>query len=136
MLFRSGFLARPEFVRGVALLGRFDLRYDLLVYERQLPAAIELARRLPGQPFVLDHVAKPRIKAGELSPWRERIQAGLVPVAVGLMFAAAWLVASGADHSPFAWAATGIACLLMLFTSLNPLWLVAAGAAAGIAGIL
>lgn len=70
------------------------------------------------------------------SPWRERIQAGLVPVAVGLMFAAAWLVASGADHSPLAWVATGIACVLMLFTRLNPLWLVAGGALAGWAGLL
>lgn len=70
------------------------------------------------------------------SPWRERIQAGLVPVAVGLMFAAAWLVAAGADHTPQAWVATGAACLLMLLTRLNPLWLVAAGAMAGWMGWL
>lgn len=70
----DGFLARPGFVRGVGLLARFGLVYDLLVYERQLPAAIELVRQLPSQPFVLDHVAKPRIRAGELSPWRERIR--------------------------------------------------------------
>lgn len=68
------------------------------------------------------------------SPWRERIQAGLVPVAVGLMFAAAWLVADGADHSPVAYAATAMACVLMLATRLNPLWLVAAGAVAGLMG--
>ncbi|KAB2665602.1 MAG: amidohydrolase family protein [Verrucomicrobia bacterium] len=70
----DGFLSRPEFVRGVGLLAKHALTYDILVYERQLPAAIELVRQLPGQPFVLDHIAKPRIKRRELAPWRERIR--------------------------------------------------------------
>jgi L-fuconolactonase len=63
-------LARPEVVRGVASLRRFGLTYDLLVFARQLPAAIELARALPDQPFVLDHIAKPQIAAARLDPWR------------------------------------------------------------------
>ncbi len=67
------FLMRPDFVRGIGLLGRFDLTYDLLLYPRQLPAAIALARAFPSQPFVLDHIAKPPIKTGGLSPWREQI---------------------------------------------------------------
>lgn len=68
------FLSREPFVEGVAKLARHDLVYDILVYERQLPAAIELARRLPDQPFVLDHIAKPRIASGELEPWATRIR--------------------------------------------------------------
>lgn len=67
------FLGRADFQRGVALLGRHDLTYDLLVYERQLPAAVDLVRALPEQRFVLDHIAKPKIAAGELSPWREHL---------------------------------------------------------------
>jgi chromate transporter len=70
------------------------------------------------------------------SPWRERIQAGLVPVTVGLMFAAAWLVGRGAAHTHGAYVATALACILMLTTKINPLWLVAAGALAGLMGLL
>ncbi len=65
----DGFLARPDFRAGVAKLAAHDLRYDLLVYERQLPAAIELASALPEQPFVLDHIGKPRIADGMREPW-------------------------------------------------------------------
>ncbi len=68
------FLVRSEFVRGLRKLAAHRLTYDLLIYPHQLPAAIELVRLLPEQPFVLDHLAKPRIKAGELSPWREQIR--------------------------------------------------------------
>lgn len=68
------FLVRPEFVRGVERLADFGLTYDLLIYPRQLPAAIELVQRFPQQPFVLDHLAKPSIRTGELSPWREQVR--------------------------------------------------------------
>jgi L-fuconolactonase len=67
------FLLRPEFMRGVGLLGGYELCYDILVFERQLPAAIEFVRAFPEQRFVLDHIAKPKIAAGELTPWRECI---------------------------------------------------------------
>ncbi len=68
------FLVRSEFVRGLRKLAAHRLTYDLLIYPHQLPAAIELVRLLPEQPFVLDHLAKPQIKAGELSPWGEQIR--------------------------------------------------------------
>ncbi len=67
------FMVRPEFLRGIGELQQFDLTYDILIFPRQLPAAIELVRRFPDQPFVLDHIAKPFIKAGTLSPWQEQI---------------------------------------------------------------
>lgn len=70
----DAFHLRPAVVRGIARLRQFGLRYDLLIFPNQLPAAIELVRRLPDQPFVLDHIAKPYVKRGELSPWREQIR--------------------------------------------------------------
>jgi L-fuconolactonase len=63
------FMLRPEFVRGIAALAEFDLVYDLLLYPPQLPAARRLAGLFPAQRFVLDHLAKPRIKEGLLEPW-------------------------------------------------------------------
>ncbi len=68
------FLLREEFQRGIGALREFDLTYDLLVYPRQLPAAIALVQSFPDQPFVLDHIAKPPIKDGATSPWREQIR--------------------------------------------------------------
>jgi L-fuconolactonase len=63
------FMLRPDFQRGIGLLARFGLTYDLLIHPRHLPLACELVARFPDQPFVLDHVAKPFIKAGLLEPW-------------------------------------------------------------------
>ena len=68
------FLVRPEFVRGIAALQEFNLAYDLLIFPKQLPAAIELVRKFPEQRFVLDHIAKPLVKSGIISPWREQIR--------------------------------------------------------------
>jgi L-fuconolactonase len=70
----DGFLRRPDFRRGISLLAELDLAYDILIYPRQLPAAVDLARRFPEQRFVLDHLAKPPIKSGGLGPWETDIR--------------------------------------------------------------
>jgi L-fuconolactonase len=66
-------LLRDEVVRGLAAVAEAGLVYDLLVRTRELPAAIEVARRLPDLRFVLDHLAKPRIAARETEPWSAAI---------------------------------------------------------------
>jgi L-fuconolactonase len=63
------FLMRPDFVRGIACLRQFGFTYDILIYPEQLPAARELVARFPQQPFVIDHIAKPEIKAKSRSGW-------------------------------------------------------------------
>ena len=68
------FMLGADFLRGIGELRAHRLAYDILIFPRQLPAAIALARRFPEQPFVLDHIAKPAIKSGALSPWREQIR--------------------------------------------------------------
>lgn len=68
------FMLRPAFLRGLGRLQQFKLKYDLLIVPRQLPSAIEVVQKLPDQPFVLDHIAKPFIKDGKISPWKEQIQ--------------------------------------------------------------
>ncbi|MBL8220478.1 MAG: amidohydrolase family protein [Bryobacterales bacterium] len=65
------FLLGAAFNAGVRELEGTGLVYDILIYERQLPAAIEFVDLHPRQRFVLDHVAKPRIRDGVLSPWKE-----------------------------------------------------------------
>lgn len=68
------YMLRDDFNRGVGELKRLNLRYDILIFERQLPQAIRLVDRHPEQVFVLDHLAKPRIKEGAISPWRENLR--------------------------------------------------------------
>ena len=63
------FMLREDFQRGIASLTDFDLAYDLLIYPRQLNAAIGLVSAYPDQPFVLDHIAKPPIAEGKMEPW-------------------------------------------------------------------
>ncbi|MEN9652392.1 MAG: hypothetical protein RL303_112 [Verrucomicrobiota bacterium] len=64
------FMLGRDFQRGISQLRAHGLTYDILIYPRQLPAAIRLAEAFPEQAFVLDHVAKPNVKDGRLEPWR------------------------------------------------------------------
>jgi L-fuconolactonase len=66
----DGFLERPAFRRGLARLERLDLTYDILVYARQLPGAVAVARAFPRQRFVLDHLGKPDVRGAEYQAWR------------------------------------------------------------------
>jgi L-fuconolactonase len=68
-------LARPEVLRGLRAVGEAGLAYDLLVLVPQLEVACDVVARLPGVRFVLDHLAKPGIAAGEWEPWASRLAA-------------------------------------------------------------
>jgi L-fuconolactonase len=100
------YLARADVVRGISTLARYGLTYDILVFARQLPAAIELATRLPDQHFVVDHIAKPEIRKGRLEGWREGIRklAALPNVSCklsGLVTEAHWDRWTLADFRPY-----------------------------------
>jgi L-fuconolactonase len=68
------FILRDDFNRGVSPLKSLGLRYDILIFERHLPQTIKFVDRHPDQVFILDHIAKPKIKANQLSPWRQNIR--------------------------------------------------------------
>ena len=68
------FLVGRDFLRGIGRLREFGFTYDILIYPKQLPAAIELAAHFPRQRFVLDHLAKPEIKSGIREPWVTHIR--------------------------------------------------------------
>ncbi len=69
------FLLRPAFRRGVEALGKQGYTYDALVKPHQLGATLEFIRMLPEQPLVIDHLAKPYIKAGVHEPWAQQMAA-------------------------------------------------------------
>lgn len=68
------YVLRDDFNRGVSQLEDLGLSYDILIFERHLPQTIEFVDRHPTQMFVLDHIAKPKIKSQVLSPWREHMR--------------------------------------------------------------
>jgi L-fuconolactonase len=71
----SNFLLRDDFCRGVREAADRGLTYDILVYPKQLDAAIQFADRFEDAPLVLDHLAKPYIAKKELEPWATKIKA-------------------------------------------------------------
>ncbi len=70
----ESWLHHAHFNAGIDALKEFGLAYDLLIFERQLPAAMKFVDRHPSQIFVLDHLGKPRVKDGLLEPWNRNIR--------------------------------------------------------------
>lgn len=67
------YILGEAFNRGVAQLAPLGLSYDILVFERCLPQTLKFVDRHPDQVFIVDHLAKPRIRERIVSPWRELI---------------------------------------------------------------
>lgn len=105
-------LLRSDVQAGLAAVGAAGLAYDLLLKPRDLPAAVEAARRQPELRFVVDHLAKPDIAARMTDPWT----AGLAELATapnvtakvsGLVTEADWQTWSSADLGPYVEHAVG-----------------------------
>ncbi len=64
-------LVREDVLRGLAAVAEAGLAYDFLVRTRELPAALEVARRCPHLRCVIDHMAKPPIRTGQVDAWAE-----------------------------------------------------------------
>jgi L-fuconolactonase len=99
-------LLRDDVRRGLHAVADAGLPYDLLVRPRELRAALALARDVTDVRFVIDHLAKPPVAAGELEPWAERMApfAELEHVACkvsGLVTEASWDGWTAADLAPY-----------------------------------
>jgi chromate transporter len=67
-------------------------------------------------------------------PWRMVVQAGLVPISVGLVGASAIVLTGVADHSWLAVLITAATAAVAFWTRWNPLWLIGAAGLAGLTG--
>ncbi len=65
------------------------------------------------------------------SPWKEALQRGLAPLAIGLMLAGTWVLARTVVHGPTTAGIAVAVALILLLRHLNPVWLIFAGGAAG-----
>lgn len=64
-----GFMKNPKFIEGIKKLNKFDYTYDILIFSKQMIDAVSLLKACPDNRFILDHIAKPNIKAGEINRW-------------------------------------------------------------------
>lgn len=67
------FMLQPNFLNGIAALQQYSFTYDILVLPKHLQATIKLVQQNPNQQFVIDHIAKPYIKAGLINEWKKDI---------------------------------------------------------------
>ncbi len=68
--------------------------------------------------------------------WQQAISLGVAPLAVGLVFSGATLIARSAGLGWAAWALVAVTVVANLRTKLHPLWFIAVGAAVGLLGLV
>ncbi|MDE0836168.1 MAG: amidohydrolase family protein [Akkermansiaceae bacterium] len=65
------YFLRDDFHRGLSQLPDHELTYDLLIFQRQFPVALQLVDRQPDLPIILDHIAKPEARNGRIdADWK------------------------------------------------------------------
>jgi L-fuconolactonase len=68
------FCLRPDFIEGVRTLKDFDLSFDICIDWRHMANVLRFAELVPDVPLILDHIGKPPIKDGTISPWAEQLR--------------------------------------------------------------
>jgi L-fuconolactonase len=68
------YMLHPDFKKGISKLKQFGYTYDILIFTDQLGYANEFAAAFPDQPLVIDHLAKPKIKDGDINQWAADIK--------------------------------------------------------------
>jgi len=101
------FLLREDVLRGIASLERYGFTYDILIYPRQLEAAVACVGKFPAQRFVIDHLAKPDIRGGSgFGAWRDGIRSlarhpNVYCKVSGMVTEADWASWKPADFAPY-----------------------------------
>ncbi len=100
------FMLRPAFQRGIGLLHKYGYSYDILIFPRHLKHAAQLVAAFPDQRFVIDHLAKPYIKTGDIWAWRKDMEAlasyeNVWCKVSGMVTEASWHSWTKADLAPY-----------------------------------
>lgn len=96
----------PAFLNGIKALSNHTFTYDILIYPDQLKYVPELVRLFPNQRFVIDHLAKPDIKSGDMGDWAVDIKAlqqceNLYCKVSGMVTEAHWVNWKPEDFDPY-----------------------------------
>lgn len=69
------FMLRKDFNEGIKALSRYNLCYDVLIFEKHLPQTLQFVDQHPGLTMIVDHIAKPRIREGNFDhEWEKNIR--------------------------------------------------------------
>lgn len=68
------YMLSPEFVRGLGAIGKHGYTYDILVFPSHLETVEKLLENFDNQYFVVDHIAKPYIRSGEIREWERDLR--------------------------------------------------------------
>ncbi|HDZ04369.1 hypothetical protein LCGC14_0205790 [marine sediment metagenome] len=71
---KDDFMLDQAFHNGIKKLEPLNLAYDILIYPHQLKNSKTLVSKFPNQKFILNHLAKPSIKSGEIESWKAEIK--------------------------------------------------------------
>ena len=66
----DAWILRPRVVESLRLIASTDFPFDFLVYTRHLPHVLRALELVPNLRAVIDHIAKPDIKAHQMEPWK------------------------------------------------------------------
>jgi L-fuconolactonase len=67
-------LVQPSVLKGLRLLEKHRVSYDLLVHTRHLKHVKTVAEACPSLRLVIDHMAKPPIAGGEIAAWASALK--------------------------------------------------------------
>lgn len=71
----DAFILGKAFNEGIAHLKDYGLVYDILIFAKHLENTIQFVDQHPDQAFVLDHIAKPTIRAAEFdASWEKNMR--------------------------------------------------------------
>lgn len=101
-----------------------------------LPGAVASAVATFAPPCAMYFAAYRQWHRRHDAPWQTVLRRGLVPVTIGIVIAGGAVMARAADAGWQAVLVTAASASLLLATRLNPLWILAGGAALGGAGLL
>lgn len=66
-------MLHTRFKKGIARLEQFNFTYDILIFPDQLKFTTQLVSSFPRQKFIIDHLAKPCIKAKQIEEWKKEM---------------------------------------------------------------
>ncbi len=111
----------------VALLGHFIAG---------VPGAVVATAAMCGPSCVLAYAVSQVVERFRAARWRIAIQAGLVPVTIGLIAAGALIIARAADHGWTSFAITAATFALVYWTRISPLVAFGGAALLGLGGFV
>lgn len=101
-----------------------------------LAGAVAATLAICGPSGILIYVFMHFWKKVSNSPWRNTIQTGVAPLAVGLVLASGCIITRAADETVWAYLLTAITLVITMLYKINPIWMIAAGALLGLSGYI